>query len=103
LFQVVIVFLAQPGAERLLAQFAVALAAVLIGDMPDQQGRVILVAIRQLAVDGLDFLAVNGEVMQWLWRTPCKMRRRSAVTRSTSGYFADIQAGRAPLGVAKTA
>ena len=49
------------------------------------------------------FSRYTGDVKQWLCRVPCKFRRRSGRTRSTSGYFCDIHAGRAPLGVASTA
>ena len=37
----------------------------------------------------------------WLCRPPCSAGTRLRPTRSTSGYFCDIHAGRAPLGVAR--
>ena len=49
----------QPVAETLLAQATVALAAILIGDMPAQHRRMLRVALRQQGVNFQGFLTID--------------------------------------------
>ena len=49
----------EPAAERGLTQLAMAVAAHLVGDMPEQDSRVIAEPLCQLLVDDADFFPVN--------------------------------------------
>ena len=49
----------EPAAERGLTQLAMAVAAHLVGDMPEQDSRVIAEPLRQHLVDDADFFPVN--------------------------------------------
>ena len=53
------VTLLQPGAECVLAELAVTLAAELVADMPQDHGRVIAETLSQLAVDDCHFFTVD--------------------------------------------
>ena len=49
----------KPAAERSLTQLAMAVAAHLVGDMPEQDSRVAAEPLRQLLVDDTYFFSVN--------------------------------------------
>lgn len=88
----------QPAAEALLAQRAVAFAAQLIGNVPQDQAGVVAHSVDQVVQQLL--YPSGGEmglVRQWLWRMPWWSRTPLDCTRSTSGYLRASQLGFAPV------
>ena len=77
-----------------------AIAAKLVRDMPADHGWMVAVPLRKLPVDRMDLLPIDRRSITVVMPEAVQVTDPSRL-RATSGYFSDIQAGLAPLGVAK--
>ena len=105
IIQRLVLFL-QPFPEGLLALRTMtgcigSVSAVFIGDMPQDNARMISQMPGQLMVNLFHFLSHNRRGVTEVMPSPRKMRTPSGLICLTSSYFAVIQLGMAPVGVAR--
>ncbi len=95
------VFALQEFAKRLLAQFAVTCAAVFVGNVPADDGRMMAEALGERRIDAADKSAVDRRGRAMVMAVAMQIASAVRTHAQHLGVFSLIHAGRAPLGVAR--